>query len=262
MKNPNPVWVWLPTDHRILDSGNAASPYLVLGDKYARALRECTTTTPVLFPLAQVHEIDTLLSCVDGVMLTGSPSNVGAEHYGQSVLDPKLPLDPTRDTLTLALIRTCLDRGVPLLGLCRGFQEMNVALGGTLHQAVHRVSGYQDHRENDDDSLAEQYAPAHEVKLVADSVMAEWAGAERSRVNSLHGQGIDQLAPALEPLAWAPDGLIEAVGVKNAKAFAYGVQWHPEWQSQNHPFYSALFQAFGQACEAHQQQRLANAAQQ
>ena len=253
MLNPsverNPALVWLPADHRLLGESGQQSAYLVLGDKYARAVKQCAQAEPVLFPLADAAQIPALLRLVDGVMLTGSPSNVHPSHFDEAVADASLPLDLQRDALTLALVKGCVAGGVPLLGICRGFQEINVALGGSLEQAVHASSGKLDHRDPKGITLEEAYAPTHEVSFVPGSAFAQWAGADAARVNSLHGQGIARLAPGLRALGHAPDGLVEAVEIEGAAAFAYAVQWHPEWRCQDNPFYSAILAAFGQACQ-------------
>ena len=245
-----PVLVWLPADHRLLNKDTAPIPFLVLGDKYARAVKVCAQAQPVVFPLADVSHIPQLLSLVGGVMLTGSPSNVHPSHFKEEVADPSLPLDQERDALTLALVTACVENSVPLLGICRGFQEINVAYGGTLQQAVHLQPPQLDHREPAGGGMDEHYAAAHEVRFEPDSVFEEWAGGPTAMVNSLHGQGIGKLAPGLRALARAPDGLVEAVEVMGAKAFAYAVQWHPEWRCSENPFYSALLHAFGEACRA------------
>ena len=211
----------------------------------------------MLFPLAEALQIPELLQLVDGVMLTGAPSNVHPSHFDEVVTDSKLPLDPERDALTLALVKACIAQAVPLLGLCRGFQEINVALGGSLHQQVHWQPGMLDHREPGALSMEQQYAPRHEVKFVKDSVLTQWAQAESAQVNSLHGQGVARLAPGLRALAQAPDGLVEAFEVEGSRAFAYAVQWHPEWHCQETPFYAAIFRAFGQACRARSSTRWA-----
>jgi putative glutamine amidotransferase len=251
MKKP-PALVWLPADHRPLGSAGKTMPFLVLGDKYARAVKTAALAQPVVFPLADADQIDALLALVDGVMLTGSPSNVHPTHFGAEVADASLPLDPQRDALTLALVQACVAQAVPLLGICRGFQEINVALGGSLHQRVHALPNHQDHREAADGSYDAQYAPSHPVNLEPDSVFAGWAGADVAMVNSLHGQGVDRLAHGLRALGRAPDGLVEAFEVVAAPAFAYAVQWHPEWKVSENPFYAAIFQAFGAACRKRQ----------
>lgn len=249
MRKP-PCMVWLPMDHRLLGEPEHQLPFLVVGDKYARAIKLCAQAQPVLFPLADVQQIPELLDLVAGVMLTGSPSNVHPSNFDETVADPTLPLDPKRDALTLALIKACIAQAVPLLGLCRGFQEINVALGGSLHQCLHLLPGMLDHREPHSLPIEQHYAPRHEVRLVKDSSLARWAQAESAQVNSLHGQGIARLAPGLRALAHASDGLVEAFAVEAASTFAYAVQWHPEWRCLETPFYAAIFEAFGQACRA------------
>lgn len=250
-----PPLVWLPADHRLLGTDPHRMPYLVLGDKYARAVKVGARAQPVVFALAQASQIGQLLPMVDGVMLTGSPSNVHPSHFNEWVLDPSLPLDPERDGLTLALIRACLAQGVPLLGICRGFQEINVALGGSLYQAVHDVPGRFDHREPDEASADAQYAPVHDIAIAPDSLLARLAGGTAARVNSLHGQGVNRLADGLRAVAHAPDGQIEAFEVAGARNFALAVQWHPEWRCWENPFYQSIFTAFGQACAQRAQAR-------
>ncbi len=248
--------VWLPVDHRLLGEDGHAMPYVVLGDKYARAVKAGAHGQPVLFPLADAAQIPELLGAVDGVMLTGSPSNVHPSNFDEVVADLDLPLDPQRDALTLALVRACVEQAVPVLGLCRGFQEINVALGGSLHQQLHAVAGMMDHREPANVPLEVQYGPGHPVRFVAGSVFERWAGASQASVNSLHGQGIKRLAPGLSALGHAPDGLVEAFAIEGASAFAYAVQWHPEWRCQENHFYAAIFEAFGQACRLRRRNRL------
>ena len=253
MQEP-PVLVWLPVDRRYLGEDGKRSPFYVLGEKYALSLKQAAGAEPVLFPAAQSDALPAMLSMVHGVLLTGSPANVHPSHFGEDVTDPRLPLDPHRDSLTLPLVRACVANGVPLLGICRGFQEINVAMGGSLHQQVHHVDGMADHREDPALSYEDQYGLSHEVHLVPGSPFAQWAGGPTARVNSLHGQGVNRLADGLSPMAHAPDGLVEAFGVAGAQSFAYAVQWHPEWQTAQHPFYMEIFSAFGQACRARRAQ--------
>lgn len=255
MKMP-PLLVWLPADHRQLGTAERSMPFLVLGDKYARAVKVNAGAQPVVFALAETSQIDALLSLVDGVMLTGSPSNVHPSHFGAELANPDLMLDADRDELTLSLVKACVAQSVPLLGICRGFQEINVALGGSLHQLVHALPGHLDHREAPDGSYEQQYGPSHTVRFAADSAFARWAGAEEVLVNSVHGQGIDRLAQGLRAVGHAPDGLVEAFEVQGASTFAYAVQWHPEWKASDNPFYAAIFQAFGAACRKRQAQRM------
>ncbi len=247
--------VWMPADHRELGAEGHRMPYLVLGDKYARAVKVGAHAQPVMFALVQASQIPDLLPLVDGVMLTGSPSNVHPSHFGEAVADPRLPLDAQRDDLTLALVHACVAQGVPLLGVCRGFQEINVALGGSLHQQVQRVPGLMDHRAPADQPIDAQYQPTHDIRIAPGSVMAQWAGGETARVNSLHGQGIARLADGLRALAHAPDGVVEAFDIAAATTFACAVQWHPEWRCWENTFYAAIFKAFGDACDARRRGR-------
>ena len=244
--------VWLPACHRNLDLSDPGG-YTVLADRSAAAVT-ALGLQPVLFPMAAAADVDHLLQLVDGVLLTGSPSNVEATRFGADALPTDL-LDPRRDALTMALVPAALETGTPLLGVCRGLQEMNVALGGSLHQEVHAEAGLMDHREPDDEDLAVQFALRHDVLLTADSAFAQWAGGTRAQVNSLHGQGLKRLAQTLVPEALAPDGLVEGVRLEGAKDFAFGVQWHPEWRHQTHPFYQRMLEAFAEACRDHRQRR-------
>jgi len=233
-------------------------PYHVVGDKYARAVLDAAGCLPLLIP-ALAHELglDELLGRLDGVMFTGSYSNVEPHHYSGPPSDPGTLHDPARDATTLPLIRKAVAAGVPVLGICRGFQEMNVAFGGTLHQKVHEIEGKQDHREDTRLELDVQYGPAHEVVLAPGGLLGGLIGQDRIQVNSLHSQGIDRLGPGLVAEATAPDGLIEAFRVEQAKAFAIAVQWHPEWKAMSNPFSRALFAAFGAAARANMQTRRA-----
>jgi putative glutamine amidotransferase len=163
--------------------------------------------------------------------------------------------DPARDQTTLPLIRQAIAAGIPVLGICRGFQEMNVAFGGTLHQRVHEVAGMLDHREPDEQPLEVQYAPRHPLQVQPGGVLAGLGLPREIAVNSIHGQGVERLAPGLRVEALAPDGLIEAFSVIDAPSFALGVQWHPEWLVGSNPNYLAIFQAFGEACRKRAEQR-------
>jgi putative glutamine amidotransferase len=225
----------------------------VLADRYAGAVT-ALGLQPVLFPMAGAADVADLLPLVDGVLLTGSPSNVEATHFGASALVTDR-LDPRRDALTMALVPAAIGSGTPLLGVCRGLQEMNVALGGSLHQQVHAEPGLIDHREPEDSDLAVQFAARHEVKLSPGSAFAQWAGGSSAQVNSLHGQGIKRLGRDLVAEAHAPDGLIEGVRVEHAPEFAFGVQWHPEWRHESNPFYARTLEAFAQACAEHMERR-------
>ena len=225
--------------------------------KYVDAVARGADCVPMILPaLGADTDFDSVLACIDGIMLSGSPSNLHPSHYAQDVHDPGLPQDVARDATTLPLIRAALERGIPLIAVCRGFQETNVALGGTLHQALQQVPGMSDHRENKDLSLEGQYGPAHKVALVAGGrLSALLGGATKLMVNSLHGQGIARLADRLQVEARAEDGLIEAFSVADAPGFTLAVQWHPEWRIMENPDSMRLFQAFGQACRDYQLKR-------
>jgi putative glutamine amidotransferase len=223
-------------------------PFHMVGEKYARAVLEASQGVPVLIPsLAEELRFEELLQRLDGLLFTGSPSNVEPHHYQGTPSAPGTLHDPARDATTLPLIRKAVAAGVPVFGICRGFQEMNVAFGGTLHQRVHEVPGRLDHRDDESQPLEVQYGPAHDVVLEPGGVLRGLIAGERVRVNSLHHQGIDQLGAPLAVEARAPDGLIEAFRVREAPRFALAVQWHPEWRVMSNPFSVALFAAFGAA---------------
>ena len=223
-------------------------PTHTCGDKYVRAVSDGAGCIPVLIPaLGDDTDFAGVVARLDGVMLTGGLSNVLPSHYGQEVTDAAGPYDPWRDATVLPLVTAALAAGLPVLAICRGFQELNVALGGTLHPAVHDIPGRLDHRALSGRPAAERYAPRHDVNLVEGGLMARITGQATIRVNTLHRQGIDRLAPRLTVEATAPDGQIEAVRVTDVAAFALGVQWHPEWRFWEDPRSAALFAAFGDA---------------
>jgi putative glutamine amidotransferase len=231
----------------------------VVGGKYIRALTEVASCTPVLIPaLGASLDVARMLNMVDGLLLTGSVSNIAPARYGQPLLDDTLPQDVDRDETNLTLVQEAIRRRVPLLGICRGFQELNVAMGGTLHQAVHGLPEMQDHRGADGRPAEIQYGPAHEVRLAAGGQLQSiFLGAGQITVNSVHGQGIDQLGKQLDVEATAPDGLIEAIRVRGNDRFALAVQWHPEWRASENRESRLLFSAFGEACRQYRQERVA-----
>jgi putative glutamine amidotransferase len=236
--------IGIPADRRIV----GAHPFHMVGEKYARAVMDAAGAAPLLIPaLAGELGFDELLERLDGLLFTGSPSNVEPHHYAGPPSAPGTLHDPARDATTLPLIRRAVERGMPVFGICRGFQEMNVAFGGTLHQRLHEVPGHLDHRDDETQPLEVQYGPAHEVTLEPGGVLRSLAAGDRITVNSLHSQGIERLGEALAVEARAPDGVIEAFRVAAARSFALAVQWHPEWQVMANPFSRALFAAFGQA---------------
>jgi putative glutamine amidotransferase len=246
-----PPVVLVPACNRMLGQ----HPFHVAGQKYVDAVR-LAGALPLVVPSASREELDALLDLADGVLLTGSPSNVHPSHFGQPVHDDTLPLDPARDDWTLPLIPKLVARGMPLLAICRGFQEVNVALGGTLHQAVQEVDGLADHRSRSEDPVEVQYGPAHPVHLAPEGLMARALGTLGRPadivVNSVHGQGVSRLAEGLNIEARAPDGLVEAFSIgghPQGPVFQLAVQWHPEWQAASNPVSMALLRAFGLACQ-------------
>lgn len=230
----------------------------VAGEKYIAAVTEGAQALAVVLPALGERQLpQDMLAHLDGLLFTGSYSNVEPHRYGGHASAPGTLHDAARDATTLPLMRAAIDAGVPVLAICRGFQEMNVVFGGTLHQSVHAVDGYNDHRENKEDDLDVQYGPSHPLHLLQGGLLHRLAGgADQVRVNSLHGQGVERLGDGLTVEARAPDGLIEAVSVVNARAFALGVQWHPEWKHADDALSTAIFQAFGAACRERMRSRM------
>jgi len=236
--------IGIPADRRMV----GAQPFHMVGEKYARALLDASGAAPLLIPsLAEELRFEELLDRLDGLLFTGSPSNVEPHHYQGEASAPGTLHDPARDATTLPLIRKAVESGVPIFGICRGFQEMNVAFGGTLHQKLHEVPGHLDHRDDESQPLEVQYGPAHDVTLEPGGVLRTLTDRDAIRVNSLHSQGIARLGKGLAIEARAPDGVVEAFRVRDAHRFALAVQWHPEWRVMSNSFSRALFAAFGKA---------------
>ncbi len=224
--------------------------YHAANHRYVHAVAEVTGATPLLIPpLGEGLDIADLVPRLDGLVLTGSASNVEPKHYNGPPSRPDTRHDAARDATILPLIAAALEAALPMFAICRGFQELNVACGGTLHQHLDEVAGRQDHRTDREKPLEERFAPRHEVALVAGGQLADLLGQHRLEVNSAHGQGVDRLAPSLELEASADDGTIEAARVADARTFALGVQWHPEFLTHI-PEQRALFAAFGEALVA------------
>lgn len=216
-------------------------------DTYLKAVA-LADAAPVLLPsLGGQLDLTAILARVDGVLLTGSRSNVHPSHYGEEPSERHEPYDTDRDATTLKLIPMAIEMGVPLLAICRGFQELNVALGGTLITEAQERPGSLDHRAPLGLPNDERFKFVHEVDFEKDSRLAEMLGARCIRVNSVHRQVVGQLAPRLAVEGHAPDGTIEAVRVREASAFAFGVQWHPEYWAATDPASGALFRAFAAA---------------
>lgn len=244
--------IGIVADRRML----GAHPFHCVGEKYINAVALGADATPLLVPsLGDALVFEQLIDLFDGVLLTGSASNVEPHHYQGPASEPGTLHDPARDATTLPLIRRLVDAGIPLLAICRGFQEMNVVYGGTLWQKIHEIEGHRDHREDTQAELDIQYGPAHEIELVEGGLLHRLAGTTQVKVNSLHSQGVQQLAPGLDVEARAPDGVIEAFRATGAPSFALAVQWHPEWKFQDNPLSRAMFAAFGQAARARASRR-------
>jgi putative glutamine amidotransferase len=223
-------------------------PFHIVGDKYMRAITEAVEGIPFVIPaLGFGDDLSDLLEHLDGLMVTGSPSNVHPPEYGQDPHSGAEPYDRDRDATTLPLIRAALDEGLPLFAICRGMQELNVALGGTLQANVQELPGRMDHRRPEHDDLDVQYGPKHSIEIADRSVLHGILGTHSIEVNSLHSQGLDRLAPGIALEAWAEDGTPEAVQVTNAKDFALAVQWHPEYKACENPVSRKLFGAFSEA---------------
>ena len=238
--------VGVVSDRRQID---AAHYFQLVGEKYLQALVDAAGVYPVGLPsLTEGLDVTDILERLDGLFLTGNPSNIEPGRYLGHPSKTGTLHDPERDEAVLTLIPAAVEVGVPLFAVCRGFQEMNVAFGGTLHQLVHEVPGYHTHKENSDDPLDVQYGPSHKVSFAPEGLLQKITGRSNATVNSLHSQAVDRLADGLSVEATADDGLIEGFVVKNAPAFALGVQWHPEWQIHADAASTAIFQAFGDAC--------------
>ena len=253
MSNSLPV-VGIACDRRMI--GDHA--FHVVGEKYIAAVRDGAGVLPFLIPVLDPPITPAeLLPHVDGLLFTGSLSNVAPHLYGgHEPRNPKL-LDEARDASTLPLMRIAEEAAMPMFAICRGFQEMNVAFGGTLHQHMDE-SGFEDHSVGERKrNLDRAYGPVHDVIVERGGVLHSLVNMDRFKVNSLHSQGIDRLAPPLRKEAVAPDGAIEAVSMTNPKAFLLGVQWHPEWRHWEDPVSKAMFAAFGDAVREHAKRRTA-----
>ncbi len=245
-----PPIVGIPCDRRMLD----AHPFHVAGEKYIEAVRLGSGAVPLLIPsLDPPIAIKDLLAAVDGILFTGAISNVAPRHYGGHEPRKNTLLDEARDATTLPLMRAAEETGLPMLCICRGFQELNVAFGGTLHQHVHEIEGHGDHRVGERKRVLDNaYGPAHDVSVAPGGVFSRiLPGQQQFQVNSLHSQGIDRLAQKLRVEAKAPDGVIEAVSMPNAPSYVLGVQWHPEWKFSEDQVSRAIFSSFGEALASH-----------
>ena len=220
------------------------------GTKYIKAINDHTNCAGVLIPAINDELLNgSILDKLDGFLLTGSLSNVHPDRYNEELIDEKLMVDESRDRFVFSMIDAILEREIPLFAICRGFQEMNVAFGGTLYQDLDRDSSYKDHDFKRDDPLEIQYGVSHKVSFVNNGLLHQITGFESAEVNSLHAQGVQELGDGLTIDAVSDDGLIEAFTVDGAQGFNLSVQWHPEWKPEISSTSISLFNYFGNACK-------------
>lgn len=260
MRHPT---IGIPVDVKLFDN----APYHIVGEKYINAIVHGADCYPVMLPaMSSGKDLKSfenkfswadILGSLDGIFLPGSYSNIHPERYGKAEEAPVPPVDRQRDDLTLELIHACLEYGIPLLAVCRGFQELNVALGGSIHTEVHEMDIFSDHRENYELPREQQYRHAHPIDITSGGRLHDIHGETTALVNSLHGQGIARLGAGLAVEAVAPDGLIEAISVENHAGFTLGVQWHPEWHFWEDRLSLAIFGAFRDAANARSRSRAA-----
>lgn len=235
-------------------------PFHMVGEKYFSALVNGAKVYPVAMPLlAKDFNVLEIFDRLDGLFLPGSPSNLDPRYYQGEPSEPGTWHDPDRDASALEMIPAAIRLCMPVFAVCRGFQEVNVAFGGTLHQKVHEVEGYRMHKENPDEPIDKQYGPAHQVDFEPGGLLERITGARTAHVNSLHAQGIDKLGEGLKVEARSEDGLIEAFRVGRAPGFTLAVQWHPEWKVLENPESLKIFRAFGDACRAYKRRDVRNA---
>ncbi|MGE4612048.1 MAG: gamma-glutamyl-gamma-aminobutyrate hydrolase family protein [Paracoccaceae bacterium] len=233
--------------------GNAhevASQYIVqgVGMMNLEAVSSVSNAVPVIIPaLPSLGSVQEVISLCDGFVFTGGRPNVHPKHYGEEATEAHGQFDLDRDALTLPLIRACVAKSIPILGICRGFQEFNVAFGGTLHPEIRDIPGRINHRMPPDGTIEEKFEHSHTVQLTQGGVFAKLFGSDEILVNSLHGQGICQPGDRVVIEGRAPDNTPEAINIDGAENFALAVQWHPEWNAEHDEVSRPLFEAFGKA---------------
>lgn len=228
-------------------------------ERNIHSLLKMVDCIPVLLPpMGTAVDVAELVSRMDGFVLTGGRANVEPHHYDGPAFPPDEPIDPGRDALVLPLVRACIAAHVPVFGICRGIQEINVALGGSLHYRIHQLSGKNDHRrpQREDISTEEVFRLNHMVKLTPGGLFQSLTGHDEMMVNSLHGQGVDRLGEGLVVEATSPDGVVEGLRYNDYTQFIVGVQWHAEWQPEKHALSRALYRAFGKAAQARAARRV------
>ena len=236
-----------------------AHPFHRCSEKYLQCVVDPAGCTPIILPaLGDPALVDTYVDRMDGILLTGGAANVEPHNYDGTPSVDGTKHDSYRDATILPLIRRCVDRGVPVLGLCLGLQEMNVAFGGSLHQRVFDLTDKFDHRmRRDVDDHDRRYRPAHNIRIVPGGLLQGIIGQKEVLVNSLHAQGINRPGDGVRIEAVAPDGIVEAVSIESARGFALSLQWHPEWPRPIEAHNRKIFEAFGDACRAYAAQRQA-----
>jgi putative glutamine amidotransferase len=223
------------------------------GERNIHSLLRMVDCIPVLLPpVGSKMDVADLVARMDGFVLTGGRANVEPHHYDGPPFPDDEIIDPGRDNLVLPLVRACIEARVPVFGICRGIQEINVALGGSLHYRIHQLDGKNDHRRprRDDVTLEEIFRLNHQVKLTRGGLFHALTGHEEMMVNSLHGQGVDRLGEGLMVEAVSPDGVVEGIRLNDDSQFVVGVQWHAEWEPEKHALSAALYEAFGKAAQA------------
>ena len=225
------------------------------GKRYVNSVMNFSGVIPILIPAGiKNNDLGPLLDKIDGIVLTGGRANIEPQHYGGAEFPIDEPIDPDRDKVVLDIVPECLKREMPIFGICRGIQEINVACGGTLFYRVHHESGKKDHRmpQNDDAALEDIFKPRHGISFTEQSLFRTFIEKDGFTVNSLHGQGIDKLGRGLTVEAYSEDGLIEAISVTDYKAFGVGIQWHAEFhpEREENELNKILFKKFGESCMA------------
>ena len=244
----------------VMEAAQSRHPVHATGERSVNSLLKMVDCIPVLLPpVGSAVDVVELVSRMDGFVLTGGRANVEPHHYGGPEFPDDEIIDPGRDALVLPLVRACIAARVPVFGICRGIQEINVALGGSLHYRIHEVPGKNDHRRprREDVTTEEVFRLNHMVKLTAGGLFQSLTGHDEMMVNSLHGQGVDRLGEGLVVEATSPDGVIEGLRYNDDTQFIVGVQWHAEWQPEEHPLSAALYTAFGDAARTCAARRVA-----
>ena len=231
------------------------------GKRYVNSIMNFSKVIPILVPAGSgKNDLRALLARIDGVVLTGGRANIEPQHYGGREFPIDEPIDPDRDKVVLDIIPECLKKEMPIFGICRGIQEINVACGGTLFYRVHHENGKNDHRmpQNDDAAIEDIFKPKHEIRFTENNLFTTFLEKDSFTVNSLHGQGIDKLGSGLTVEAYSEDGLIEAISVTDYKAFGVGVQWHAEFhpEREENKLNKILLKKFGESCMAFHSARL------